>query len=111
MPYRLIHDGAGTVIGFFEAGERTRTYTKFTLIEKPTEAECVAELEKLGAKEICIDSVKRRIITEAPTRTKDQTATKLPPEKWEVLSDGSVKVAYEIKPVAVEKEPVELTKA
>jgi hypothetical protein len=55
--------------------------------------------------------VKRRIIAEAPTRTKDQTATKLPPEKWEVLSDGSVKVAYEIKPVAVEKEPVELTKA
>lgn len=92
------------MIGFFEAGERTRTYTKFTLIEKPTEAECVAELEKLGAKEICIDSVKRRIITEAPTLTKDTEVVKLPPDQWTILEDGSVKVAYEIK-------PVELTKA
>ena len=111
MPYRLIHDGAGTVIGFFEAGERTRTYTKFTLIEKPTEAECVAELEKLGAKEMYVDSVKRRIITEAPTLTKDTEAVKFPPEKWTILEDGSVNVAYEIKPVAIVKEPVELTKA
>ena len=111
MPYRLIHDGTGTVIEFFEAGERTRTYTKFTLIEKPTEAECMAELEKLGAKEMYVDSVKRRIIAEAPTLTKDTEAVKLPPEKWTILEDGSVKVAYEIKPVEIVKEPVELTKA
>ena len=106
MPYRLIHDGAGVIIGCFEAGERTKTYTKFTLVEKPTEAECLTELAKLGAKEIYLDSVKRRIITEAPTLTKDTEAVKLPPEKWTILEDGSVKVAYEIKPVAVAKEPI-----
>jgi len=102
MPYRLIHDGTGTVIGFFEAGERTRTYTQFTVVEKPTEAECMAELEKLGATEIYIDSVKRRIITEAPTLTKDTEAAMLPPDQWTILEDGSVKVAYEDTELVVE---------
>ena len=49
------------------------------------------------------------VVDEKPTLTKDQEAVKLSPEKWEILADGSVKVAYEIKPVVV-KEPVELTK-
>jgi len=52
-----------------------------------------------------------KVIDEKPALTKDQEAVKLPPEKWEVLADGSVKVAYEVKPIAIVKEPVELTKA
>ena len=52
-----------------------------------------------------------KLIDEKPTLTKDTEATKLPPEKWTILEDGSVKVAYEIKPVAIVKKPVELTKA
>jgi len=51
------------------------------------------------------------VIDEKPALTKDTEAVKLPPKKWEVLEDGSVKVAYEIKPVEIVKEPVELTKA
>lgn len=47
-----------------------------------------------------------KVIDEKPALTKDTEAVKLPPEKWEILSDGSVKVAYEIKPVAVAKEPI-----
>jgi hypothetical protein len=46
------------------------------------------------------------VIDEKPTLTKDTEAVKLPPEKWTILEDGSVKVAYEIKPVAVAKEPI-----
>jgi hypothetical protein len=37
-----------------------------------------------------------KVIDEKPTLTKDQKAVKLPPEKWQVLEDGSVKVVYEI---------------
>jgi hypothetical protein len=47
-----------------------------------------------------------KVIDEKPALTKDTEAVKLPPEKWEILEDGSVKVAYEIKPVAVAKEPI-----
>lgn len=47
-----------------------------------------------------------KVIDEKPALTKDTEAVKLPPEKWQVLEDGSVKVAYEIKPVAIEKEPI-----
>ena len=106
MPYRLVHNEAGTVIAFFEAGENTRTYTKFTLVERATEKDCLSELAKIGANEIYIDSIKRKIVDESPALTKDTEAVKLLPEKWEVLADGSVKVAYEIKPVAIEKEPI-----
>lgn len=51
------------------------------------------------------------VIDEKPALTKDTEAVKLPPEKWTILEDGSVKVAYEIKPVVIVKKPVELTKA
>ena len=47
-----------------------------------------------------------KIVDTKPALTKDQEAVKLPPEKWEVLADGSVKVAYEVKPVAIVKEPI-----
>ena len=51
------------------------------------------------------------VIDGKPTLAKDQEVVKLPPEKWEILADGSVKVVYEIKPVVIVKEPVELAKA
>ena len=47
-----------------------------------------------------------KIVDEAPTLTKDQVAVKLPVEKWEVLKDGSVKVAYEVKTAEIVKEPI-----
>ena len=45
-----------------------------------------------------------KLIDEKPTLTKDTEVVKLPPDQWTILEDGSVKAAYEIK-------PVELTKA
>jgi len=106
MPYRLIHDGQGTIIGMFEAGKNTKTYTKYNLVEKSTEDDCLTELVKLAPKEIYIDSVKYQIVDEAPALTKDQTAVKLLPERWEVLEGGKVKVAYEVKAKEAALDPV-----
>ena len=47
-----------------------------------------------------------KVVDEAPTLTKEQTATKLPPEKWQVQADGSVKVVYEVKTKEAALEPV-----
>ncbi len=47
-----------------------------------------------------------KVVDVKPTLTKEQTLVKLPPEKWEVLADGTVKVAYELKTVKPVKEPV-----
>ena len=51
-----------------------------------------------------------KVVDEAPTLTKDQTATKLPVEKWTLEKDGSVKVAYAVTAIAIVKEPIAVTK-
>jgi len=95
MPYRLIHDGQGTIIGMFEAGKNTRTYTKYSLVEKSTEDDCLAELAKLAPKEIYIDSVKYPLLNKPLEPLADnQEATCL---SWEILEDGSVKITYGVQ--------------
>ena len=40
-----------------------------------------------------------KLVDKVPTLTKDQTATKLPPEKWTVKEDGTVEVVYKVEAV------------
>jgi len=52
---------------------------------------------EIGLTPKTIDPRPAQIVDEKPMLAQDQEAVKLPPEKWEVMEDGKVKVAYEVK--------------
>ena len=65
---------------------------------------------EIGLTPKTIDPQPAQVVDEKPTLPQDQEAIKLPPEKWEVLEDGRVKVAYAVKKKKARLESVLATK-